>query len=64
MVEINDYNNPKELTIINKVASKGPSWRKVSFVFCIPPHTKIITLTLYGISGDGIDWDDVSIKKI
>ena len=64
MIEINDYNNPKELTIINKVVSKGTSWIKVSFVFCIPPNTKIITLTLYGSSVGGIDWDDVSIKKI
>lgn len=64
MIQIGDYNFSKNLTIIKKVVSKGSSWKKVSFVFCIPPNTKTITLSLYRISGTAMDFDDVSIKKI
>jgi len=63
-IQINDYNNSQELKIINKVVNTDSSWRKVSFVFCIPPNTKTITLSLYRIAGTSIDWDDISIKKI
>ena len=64
MIHITDSNNSKELKIIKKVVSKGSAWTKVRFVFCIPPNTKAITLSLYRSAGAGIDWDDVSIKKI
>ena len=64
VVQINDYNNSKKLKIINKVVSKNSSWVRVRFVFSIPPNTKAITLSLYRGSRAGIDWDDVSIKKI
>jgi len=64
MIQISDYNFSKNLTIVKKVVSKGMSWTKVSFVFCIPPNTKTITLSLYRISGAAMDWDDVSIVKI
>lgn len=64
IVQIKDYNNSKELKIIKKVVSKGPSWIKIKFVFCIPPNTKVITLSLYRSAGASIDWDDISIKKI
>lgn len=64
MVQIIDYNNFKQLKIINKVVSTGSSWTKVSFVFCIPPNTKNIKLSLLGSSGEIIDWDDINIKKI
>ena len=64
MVQITDSNNSKELKIIKKIVSKGTSWTKVRFVFCIPPNTKAITLSLYRSAGASIDWDDISIKKI
>jgi len=64
MVQIDDYNNSKELKITNKTVSKGSSWTKVSFVFCIPPNTRVITLSLNRSAGAIIDWDDISIKKI
>ena len=64
MVQISNYNNPKELKIINNVVSTGSSWTKISFVFCIPPNTKAITLSLFGGLGEIIDWDDISLKKI
>ena len=64
-IQIKDSNNFKELKIIiKKVVSKESSWTRVRFVFCIPPNTKNITLSLYRSAGSGIDWDDVSIKKI
>ncbi|MBU3142599.1 polysaccharide deacetylase family protein [Clostridium sp. CF012] len=64
IIEVVDYNDSKKLKIINKVVGEGTSWKKVSFVFCIPPNTKTIALRLYGSSGTVMDWDDVSIKKI
>ena len=64
MVQINDYNNSKELKITKRVVSKGQSWIKVRFVFCIPPNTKAITLSISRSAGANIDWDDISIKKI
>ncbi len=64
IVLIEDYNNSKKLKIINKVVSNGPSWKRVRFVFAIPPNTKSITLSLCKDAGASIDWDDVSIKKI
>lgn len=64
MIQIRDPNNSKELKIIKKVVSKGSSWTRVRFVFCVPVNTKNITLSLYRSAGAGIDWDDVSIKKI
>ena len=64
VVQIDDSNNSKKLKIINKTVSDGSSWKRVRFVFSIPPNTKSITLSLYRIAGDGVDWDDVSIKKI
>ncbi|MBU3190641.1 polysaccharide deacetylase family protein [Clostridium bowmanii] len=63
-VKINDYDNPKELNIIKKIVSSSSSWTKVNFIFCIPPNTKTITLSLYRSNGAPMDWDDVSIKKI
>lgn len=64
MIQIADSNNSKKLKIIKRVVSNGSSWTKVKFVFCIPPNTKSITLSLYRSAGTDIDWDDVSIKKI
>lgn len=64
VVQIDDYDNSDKLKIISKSISKGSFWTRVRFVFCIPPSTKNITLSLYGSSGAGIDWDDVSIKII
>ncbi|MGV8983993.1 polysaccharide deacetylase family protein [Clostridium sp.] len=64
MVKINDYDNPNELNIIRKVVSNGSSWTKIKFVFCIPPNTKTIKVSLYRGNGASTDWDDVSIKKI
>jgi hypothetical protein len=49
---------------INKVITTGSSWTKVRFVFCVPPNVKTISLSLCRSAGVGIDWDDVSIKKI
>ena len=64
MVQIRDADNSKKLKIIKRVVSNGSSWTKVEFIFCIPPNTKSITLSLYRTAGADIDWDDVSIKKI
>ena len=64
VVQVDDCNSSKKLKIINKVVSNGPSWKRVRFVFSIPLHTKSINLSLYKSAGAGIDWDDVSIKKI
>lgn len=64
MVQINDYDNPSKLKTIKKAVSKGKEWTRLRFVFCIPPGTKNITLSLYGDVKSGIDWDDISIKKI
>lgn len=64
VVQISDSNNSSELKITNKILSKGTSWTRVRFVFCIPPNTKSITLSINRGAGVGTDWDDVSIKKI
>ena len=64
MVQINDYNNSKKLHIKNEVISNGSSWTKIRFVFCIPLNSEAITLSLSRTSGAGIDWDDITIKKI
>ncbi|MGH4140989.1 polysaccharide deacetylase family protein [Clostridium sp.] len=64
MVQIEDSNSSKKLKIINRVVNNAPSWKRVRFVFGIPPNTKSITLSLSKISGTSIDWDDVTIKKI
>ncbi len=64
VVQINDYDNPNELKIVKNAVSEGTSWTRVRFVFCVPPGTKNITLSLYRGTGAGIDWDDVTIKKI
>jgi len=64
IIEIKDYNNSNKLKITNKVVCNGSSWRRVRFVFSIPPNTNTIALSLYRIAGTSIDWDDISIKKI
>lgn len=63
-VKIEDYSNSRKLKIINTFVITGSTWRRVRFVFGIPPNTKAIKLSLYRCSGAGIDWDDVTIKKI
>ncbi|MBM7871466.1 peptidoglycan/xylan/chitin deacetylase (PgdA/CDA1 family) [Clostridium pascui] len=64
MVQINDYDSPSKLKIIKKSVSKGKEWTRLRFVFCIPPGTKNIAVSLYGDLEFGTDWDDISIKKI
>jgi hypothetical protein len=64
IIEIKDHNNSKELKITSKVVCDGSSWKKIRFVFCIPPNTQAITLSIYRLEGVSVDWDDVSIKKI
>ncbi|WP_179632230.1 polysaccharide deacetylase family protein [Clostridium peptidivorans] len=64
VVQINDYDNPHKLKIVKKAVSEGRGWTRQRFVFCIPPGTKNITFSLYGDTESGIDWDDISIKKI
>lgn len=64
VVQINDYDNPNRLKIVKNAVSGSKSWTKISFVFCIPPETRNIRLSLYRGTGADIDWDDVTIKKI
>jgi putative cell wall-binding protein/peptidoglycan/xylan/chitin deacetylase (PgdA/CDA1 family) len=64
VIQIKDYNNSNNLQITNKVVCNGSSWKKVRFVFCIPPNTQTITFSLFRLEGVSVDWDDVSIKKI
>ena len=64
MIQIIDADNSNKLKMIKRVVSDGSDWTKVEFVFCIPPNTKAITISLYRTAGTDIDWDDVSIKKI
>ena len=64
MIQIRDAKNSNRLKIIKRVVGSGSDWTKVEFVFCIPPNTKSITISLYRTAGVDIDWDDVSIKKI
>ncbi len=64
MIQISDYDDPNKLKIVKRVVCNGKSWTRARFVFCIPPNTKNITLSLYRGTGAGIDWDDVSIKII
>ncbi|WP_097028627.1 polysaccharide deacetylase family protein [Clostridium peptidivorans] len=64
VVQIDDYDNPSKLKIVKKTVSNDTAWTRVRFVFCIPPGTKNITLSLYRDTEAGIDWDDISIKKI
>lgn len=64
VVQIKDTDNAEKLNIINKTAGNGASWTRVRFVFCVPPTTKNISLSLMGSEGAIIDWDDVSIRII
>lgn len=63
-VQVSDSDNPGRLKIIKETTSNGSTWTRVRFVFCVPPSTKSIMLSLSRSAGDGIDWDDVSIKII
>ncbi len=64
VVKINDCDNPNNLNIVKTAVSVGTSWTRVRFVFCLPPGTKNITLSICRGTGAAIDWDDVTIKKI
>lgn len=64
LVQIKDFDNSNRLKIVKKATTSGTSWTRLRFVFCIPPGTKNMILSLYRGTGAVIDWDDVTIKKI
>ncbi|MEG0691686.1 MAG: polysaccharide deacetylase family protein [Oscillospiraceae bacterium] len=63
-IRIEDSFNLKNLQIIHQVESSDSMWKHVRFSFGIPSDTKSISISLYNLEGNGIDWDDVSIKII
>jgi len=64
IIQVEDFLNPQNLQINCKVESDGSIWKRVRFSFGIPPNTKTISVSIYKIEGDGIDWDDINIKVI
>ena len=42
----------------------GADWTRIRHAFSIPPGITSIQTHLGRAAGDGIDWDDISVKQV
>lgn len=63
-VVIQSYPSTSLLNLSLTKSGITTSWTRVRHAFTVPPTCNEITIGLGRNSGDGIDWDDVTIRKV
>lgn len=63
-VVVQSYPTTTLLNLNKTKVSNGAEWTRLRFAFSIPPTVDQLSIGLQRNSGDGIDWDDISVKKV
>jgi hypothetical protein len=63
-VLIQDYDDTGNLALSLTRSGITTTWTRIRHAFTIPPVTDRLTVGLTRSSGDGIDWDDVTVRKV
>ena len=63
-VVVQSYPTTTLLNLSKTKTSDGANWTRLRFAFSIPPTVDQMSIGLQRNSGDGIDWDDISVKKV
>jgi len=63
-VVLQDYDDSGNLNLSLTRSGITTTWTRVRHAFTIPPVTDEVNMSIGRNSGDGIDWDDITVRKV